>query len=200
MFIHVPKTAGTSIINFLKSNFRHQDLPVRFDRFRGHDPYYELKMMNDSSQFFKFSVVRNPYTRAFSQYKSYIKLCSAHNVGRYLSNFTFNDFLSYIKNSNGLPFYTQFTLNIASYALMDQCFFIHDENGNITLEKIYRFENLSEFEENFNTKLQNYNSSQTTLEEYLSNYTKENTQLVKHIYYRDFSIFNYSFHFEDSIN
>ena len=69
LFVHIPKTAGSSISKIL--NEKNLDNWKR-EWPRHHDPYSYLKEANliDDSVF-SFAVVRNPYTRTYSCYNQY---------------------------------------------------------------------------------------------------------------------------------
>jgi len=71
LHIHIPKTAGSSIIKVLQDN--------NLDNWkrgypRHHDPYFYMEKENNiDDKVFSFSVVRNPYTRTYSSYHQYNK-------------------------------------------------------------------------------------------------------------------------------
>lgn len=82
----------------------------------------------------------------------------------------------------------------------DQSFYLHNRQGTLSsISKIYRFENLAEFENDFNTVLPRLNVGSYTFNDYLESYTQENINLVKQVYLEDFVLFDYSIHFDDSI-
>lgn len=62
IFVHVPKTAGTSITNVLLKHGAH------YDGF--HTPASILRQQFDWGRHFSFSVIRNPWARAVSIYRS----------------------------------------------------------------------------------------------------------------------------------
>ena len=72
IFIHIPKTAGTSIEQFIRDNGSNNLLfiGVRNNRSLQHLTAYELKMMIPYiyKQYYKFSIVRNPYDKLLSEY------------------------------------------------------------------------------------------------------------------------------------
>jgi len=65
--------------------------------------------------------------------------------------------------------------------------------------KIYRYESLSEFEIDFDTKLEVTNVGVYTKSDYLTSYSKQNINLVKQLYFEDFIRFNYSDNFDESV-
>lgn len=181
LFIHVPKTGGTSISQFLQKN--NLDDWIRICQTR-HDPYFVLQNNNNINySTFTFSVVRNPYTRSYSYYHHFQKI--------YGTSLTFFEFLSYIR--------TRPNLNKTPWISFPQNYFLHDQYGNFSIKKIYKFENMNDLEYDFNCKLSKENIGNYTMDDYLKDYDKNCISLVKYIYYRDFEIFNYSLEFLDSI-
>ena len=93
LFVHIPKTAGTSINSYLTKNYLnawYMDTKMKIDpRLFQHAPFYLYEENIDLQDVFTFTVVRNPYTRAFSHYN--------HIKDRFKIRMTFNDFLKYIK-------------------------------------------------------------------------------------------------------
>jgi len=72
IFIHIPKTAGTSIEQFIRDNGTNNLLfiGVRNNRSLQHLTANELKTMIPYiyKQYYKFSIVRNPYDKLLSEY------------------------------------------------------------------------------------------------------------------------------------
>jgi hypothetical protein len=195
LFIHIPKTAGSSIRHFL--NHHKLESWKRVPVFTLHDPFFILEQNNDLSDTYKFAIVRNPYTRAFSHYKH------IQSIKNYKDSF--NDFLNLIRINGqiwlaGIQHEHQINFN-RTFPLISfrQSFYLYDTNGNISIDKIYRKENLSEFETDFDTKLQHLNKNSYTREEYLEAYNSTNKNLVKNLFIEDFINFNYSLHFDDSV-
>lgn len=188
MFVHIPKTGGLAIRRFLQRNKMNQwnrDFIYTF-----HDPLFYLETINDLSNTFIFSVVRNPFTRIYSHYMH------ARNVKKV--NLTFTELLKYIRLS-GNVFLTDMHYRALPLAPYNQSFYLHNNNGQMAINKIYRYEQLSEFEVDFNTKLETVNVGNYTRADYLANYTQQNVNLVKQLYFEDFIRFNYSNSFDDSI-
>lgn len=192
LFVHIPKTGGRSIKDFLvKNDLDHWN---RMPRLTNHDAIFNLTKINDVSDTFIFSIVRNPFTRAYSHY--------IHVLHRrrwegwdYIS---FNDFLKYVR-CHGNMYFTDRPLEFMPLATNCQSFYLHDDSGTMSLiNKIYRFENLNEFEIDFNTALPKINVGKYTKDEYFEAYTTDNINLVRQVYSQDFELFSYSKHFDDS--
>ena len=188
LFIHIPKTGGRSIFESIQDSWNR--IPI----LTNHDALFNLEKTNDLSNTFIFSVVRNPFTRAFSQY---IHVCKRRkNEGK--PHISFDEFLHYVR-CKGNNFFLDKPQEYMPIAITTQAFYLHDRSGTMSLvNKIYRFENLEEFESDFKTQLKRINVGDYTQQDYLNSYTKENINLVKHIYFEDFVLFNYSTNFEDS--
>ena len=172
LFIHIPKTGGTSIKNLINDN-----VPKKFPF--GHDPLssFEIKEINDR---FKFAVVRNPYTRTYSYYHHF---CKQNNL-----KITFEDFL---KNIETRIFYK----NTPMY-FFQQSFYVYDIEGNFSLDKIYKYEKLYEFENDFSIVLPNLNCGSYKKFDFNDDYTPKCISMVKKLFFDDFLNFKYSFNFD----
>ena len=97
IFIHIPKTAGSSIEQLLRDEGKYEldFIGVRNGRSTHHYMGIELKLiLKDLYQtYYKFSFVRNPYDRLISEYF----WCRINNVG-YKFNKTFDEFLDYVED------------------------------------------------------------------------------------------------------
>lgn len=172
LFIHIPRTAGTSILKKLE-----EKKVWKRKIFNNHDPLFLLELNNNiSKDIFKFCVCRNPFTRSFSYYK--------HFLFQNFKNISFEDFLLEIKNKS---FYPQTPMMV-----YPQSFYIKNLNGKDGVDKIYKFENIIELEKDFNIKIEHHNKSFYSKEEYYSNYSKKSIDLVLEIFDVDFKTFNYS--------
>ena len=181
LFVHIPKTAGTSILNKIKE--KGLDLWNRnsVEYPRGHLPLFVLKQQNKIDQsVFIFAVVRNPYTRTYSCYHQFNK-----------TNKTNISFIEYLKNiqKNKISETTPL-LHLPQYI------YIINEHGNDITNKIYKFEKLKELENDFNWELGFDNKGKYMVELYNKDYTKETIDLVQKIYRSDFERFGYSKNFE----
>jgi hypothetical protein len=181
LFVHIPKTAGTSILNVLKDkgldpwDRRSVDYP------RGHLPLVMLKQQNIVKEsVFSFAVVRNPYTRTYSCFHQFNK-----------TNKTNISFLEYLKNiqKNNIS-------RITPLLHLPQYLYVIDQHGTIATDKIYRFENLDELKNDFGLELGFDNPGKYVVELYNKDYTNETIDLVHKIYRSDFERFGYSEQFE----
>jgi len=180
LFVHIPKTAGSSISKILDdSNLDNWNRAWP----RHHDPYSYLKEVNviDSSVF-SFAVVRNPYTRTYSCYKQYNKTNK--------TNISFIEYLNNIKQNIISP--------ISPLLHLPQSFYVMD-GSTVQVDKIYKFENLKELESDFGWMLGFYNVGNYVVESYIEDYTEEAINMTQDFYISDFINFGYSKDFNKTL-
>jgi hypothetical protein len=174
LFIHIPKTAGTSIFN--KIYAKNLDIWARTSP-RSHETYLSLKNNNKiDDSVFSFSVVRNPYTRTYSCFNQFNK--------RNKTKITFIEFLTNNKINR--------VSSITPLLHLPQLHYVVDELGEIGIKKIYRFENLKELESDFGWTLGFDNVGNYMIESYNKDYTDEAISLIQELYDSDFTNFGYS--------
>jgi hypothetical protein len=181
LFVHIPKTAGTSIseiLNYNKLDNWNRGYP------RHHDPYFYLKDNNKiDDKVFSFSVVRNPYTRTYSCYKQFNK-----------SNKTDISFITYLNNI--------LEKKISAYTPLlhlPQSFYIIGDDNKIQVTKLYKFENLKELEDDLSWKIKLINVGYYTKEKYAEDYNDIAIDIVKKLYKFDFLFFGYSMNFNSTL-
>lgn len=145
IFIHVPKTAGSSIRTILEQHSQQagrtqwrrflSHLPVSENQhkayFRVHDTARWLKRKLPAEtfdSFLKFAVVRNPYDYAVSTYL-YSKKISRFSQRYFAANKDFYEFLRYLKRRKSIK-------------PISQLAWICDRNDRILVDKLLRFETL----------------------------------------------------------
>lgn len=219
IFVHIPKCAGTSIENYLRPYSSDVDgckwaRQTKNLRNRG-----LFNLLERHSDYFKFTMCRNPYTRAVSIYRWLFE-----------KDMTFNQFLEKVKmfleskperayelieNNNCLlkdndpdKFnYTNMVRNIIGYPCgmeayhtLPQMYFIE----NRSIDFVGRVEKISE---DFNTivdkinipnkrALYNHNYNHMDSEKYKQYYDSECRELVEDIYGNDIETLNYTYPFE----
>ena len=180
LFVHIPKTAGSSISKIL--NEKNLDNWKR-EWPRHHDPYSYLKEANlVDEKVFSFAVVRNPYTRTYSCYKQFNKANQ--------TNISFVEYLDNIKQGKISP--------ISPLLHLPQSFYIMDQN-NLQVERLYKFENLKELEDELGWTLGFYNVGNYVVESYIEDYTDEAIEMTENFYSSDFANFGYSKDFNQTL-
>ena len=201
IFIHIPKTAGTSIercllqnnlINVGKKWLQGKIDSQEFEQYNYSNRYwhhlnsYEVKQIIGQekwSKYFKFAFVRNPWDRAVSFYfymKESVENPNSLSFGKTYPN-TFED---WVKKGNLPP---------------DQQSQITNEEGKIMVDFVGRFENLVD---DFNfvstqikfTQLKLDHFKKTSRKNYKQYYDKEEIrQIITNKYRKDIDLFKYKF-------
>jgi hypothetical protein len=188
IFIHIPKTAGSSIEHLLRDEGRYEldFIGVRNGRSTHHYMGIELKMILKDlyPKYYKFSFVRNPYDRLISEYF----WCRLKDVGHKF-NKTFDEFLDYvedvIKNK-------KFFKPIENDHFIPQYSFLFF-NNKLLVNNIFKYEDIETVAPlikkrlKIKTTLQHLNKSvknEITL-------TQEQKDRIYNLYKIDFETFNY---------
>jgi hypothetical protein len=181
IFIHIPKTAGISLIHAIYGNVNGG----------GHRSFnfYKYIYGENISNFFTFSFVRNPYQRLYSAY-NYLKQGGINLHDRK----AFETHLYQFKN------FKDFVLNGLNEKLINeiihftpQSHFICDNRDNILIDFVGKYENIAndisyiENEMNFSLSLPHLNKSNLN-SVIIDDKVKSR---IFDIYKRDFKIFNY---------
>lgn len=200
VFIHIPKCAGTTIEKILgtctpNELFDYKDrLDGSLEKTPQHLTYLEIKdrLKINLDNFLIFTVVRNPYSRAVSEYKYRKDLYLRTNNERY-NHPTFENFLSNLSLENSQR------IGIFDGHLETQSSFLKREDGGIHhLIAIFNFENLApcweKLESITGVKYGNYVWSRKSKDPtpYQDFYTPETQDIVYNFYKEDFENFGYS--------
>jgi hypothetical protein len=210
IFVHIPKTAGSSINSFFHPNVKFHFKISDYDRLFGWCPKRRIHMQHATSKqlleteliseevwnsYYKFSFIRNPWDRAYSDFlwiKNFAKVRGSFEEylnckGKFKSILTDNSNNSYL----------------GDHVLKQSVFF--NLKGKYALDFVGRFEFFSEdikkilnevnITEHFNMNL---NKSKKKYNHYSKFYTNSNKKLVCKKYKQDIEIFNYNF--EDKRN
>jgi hypothetical protein len=184
IFVHITKSAGTSIAKSLFS-----ELPYHYTASQYRVIYGRKKF----SRYFKFAFVRNPWDRLYSAY-SYLKGGGWNDKDLQWAKENFSDVNNF--NDFVMNWLTPGRLN-SHIHFWPQARFICDGKGDILLNHIAYFENINdEFTEiclklNINKQLSHTNSSQR--DSYTQAYTPEAIQKVRSLYQQDITLLGYSF-------
>jgi len=185
IFIHIPKTAGISLV---KSIFG--DVTLESHRFVS---FYKQVFGNRYSDFFTFTIVRNPWDRLYSSYKFLekggINIHDKNAFETYLS--TYKDFEDFVLKGLNEKIIWEIMHLIPQYE------FVCNKNGKIIVDYVGRFENMNKSLDEINDilksdfKLEHHNK--TDKKDYKDIYTTEMIEKVHQIYQKDIDIFEYSF-------
>ncbi len=185
IFIHIPKTAGISLI---KSIFG--DVTLEGHRSVG---YYKQVFKNRYSGFFTFTIVRNPWDRLYSSYKFLQKGgINIHDKNAFETHLSiYKDFEDFVLKGLNEKIISKITHFIPQHE------FVCDKNGEIIVDYVGKFENLNKSVDKINDilklefKLEHYNK--TNKKDYKDVYTTEMIEKVNQIYKKDIDIFEYNF-------
>ena len=185
IFIHIPKTAGISVV---KAFFGDVTL-------EGHRSvlFYQKVFGKQYSDFFTFTIVRNPWERLYSAYKFLekggVNIHDQNAFRMHLSKYkNFEDFVI-----NGLNDRLIFEIT----HLIPQSEFICNNKGTILVDYVGRFESLQEdiavLSKKINSEIVMDHHNQNTKKSYTEIYTEEMILKVKKIYWKDINTFEYNF-------
>lgn len=205
IFIHIPKTGGTSIINGLFNNgLTHNKqnligLMISLDgnwRRSSHCTAEEINTIfpNIFDTYRVVTVVRNPFDRMVSEFYHLVRHKIRHPVIGNVYDLNFNEFIFRVYNN------FQEIEKIQSYP--DEDYFIHFlpqsrflKINNIFINdiKIYRFEKFEEIEKDFNLLEKKNVNNIKEQKHYSLLYNLDSRKMIEEIYSEDLQIFDYSF-------
>lgn len=187
VFIHIPKVAGTSILDALGKKGGSRD----------HLPWYVYYTANTIyfKKSFKFAFVRNPWDRAFSAYR-YLAQGGNKNGDMVIAEKvrSYKDFESFVVDGLGAGHFRNHLLFIP------QSEFIVNGNGDIVVDYLGRYECIEE-DFSFVAKklcipidLPRKNSSNIAEKDYKKFYlSTKSVSVIEEIYRQDLLLFNYSY-------
>lgn len=184
IFIHIPKTAGSSMetVSWM-GEFYNKHEPISY--------YFRLSQFTkegdlDLNQYFKWSFVRNPYTRFMSALTNHV--LKGRYVTKQMEKYKDEkDYITeFIKNGDGFK-NAEILKPMHEYLTLD---------GFLTMDFIGKFENL---EEDFNKVCDLIGVPHTKLphlvkgryDDYDHLYTPETKEIIREYYSKDFERFNY---------
>jgi hypothetical protein len=147
IFVHVPKTAGSSIEYALSDYSDDKVTKIPGDNVDIRDKHIYLLTIckrigyRKCNEFFKFTFVRNPFDRIFSYFRFYKKINTRDFIkfGRKLSDNTI--YLS--AESKILDFNDWIIKNYNNISQIDIWPYIVDEKGDVIIDFIGKYENIN---------------------------------------------------------
>jgi hypothetical protein len=202
LFVHVPKTGGTSIRTVLSPYAHHPELlginralsavgiPInyvlggyRHYRFRPHEPIrraLELYPQELFERLFKFAFVRNPWD-LLASYRQYIRSNPGHKRHRRVARLSFSDYLRFAIDKR----------------MGRQRPLLTDQQGRVCLDFVGRFENLQQDFTIVAQRLQLQSrlphTNRSAHRDYRDFYTPRTRQMVLDAYAEDIDTFGYEF-------
>lgn len=183
IFIHVPKTAGTSIARAL------------FATESRHVPYFEYERANPRKflTYFKFAFVRNPWDRLVSIY-FFLQRGGMNETDRVWAEKNivpfarFSDFVrEWLTPESAMTF----------PHLRPQCFYVADRDSRLMVDFVGRYERLNEDFAHVASRLRSEAvlsiSNKGEHEHYTAYYDNETREIVGNVYERDIDTFGYVF-------
>jgi hypothetical protein len=180
IFVHILKTAGTSVTNAIGQEFKLH-LPVtEIIRRVGEDKFENA---------FSFSFVRNPWDKVYSHYKYNVK------TNQHLMKTKPIDFNIWVKKCFGeVKDYFYYHRQIQ---FTDQLTWLKNNDGKIAVDFIGKFENISEdfkiIQEKLKLKCGLPHLNQTQKISYREQYSQEACDIVARAFKADIEYFNYTF-------
>ena len=205
IFIHIPKCAGSSITNFFFPDFEFNIFKPNYEVLFGWCPKRKIHLQHATAKqmletglvtkeqwnkYYKFTFVRNPWDRAYSDYLWMQKELNV--IG------SFRDFLmkkgifyKYLTDDSNIKYRGDHLLRQTDY---------FDFTGKLKVDFIGRFEDFSNdineilsalnIDKTFNFYINKSNNRQ---EHYSKFYNFKNKKCVSKIYEKDISLLNYKF-------
>lgn len=183
IFIHVPKTAGSSVARAL------------FGTESRHVPYFEYERANPAKfrAYFKFAFVRNPWDRLVSSY-FFLQRGGMNEVDRAWA----------AENLAAYPIFEKFVHewltpeNVMGFPhFRPQAFYLADPNGKVMTDFLGRFENLradfAEVARRLGRDVALSVSNKSEHAHFSSYYSDDMRRIVGTVYERDAEIFGYRF-------
>ena len=177
IFVHIPKTGGSSVENFFTSDYSKGGLESKHKTAIS----YESEFPNEFIEYFTFSIIRNPWEKCFSHYNYRARDNSQNGFAR------FSEFNTWIlrKINSPLVFQTQFD-------------FLKNVYDEILIDYTMRFEKLQEDFDIVCDKIgiphsQLPHINKTKHKHYTEYYDEETKQIVAEKYAKDIEYFGYKY-------
>jgi len=201
IFVHIPRTAGTSFEHFLGLNNKESWWDLEYNYITPGSPKKSIKALQHLSyseyvnrvdnirDFFIFAIVRNPYTRFKSDWKW--RKTFKHPYTKF--GRTFDYFLDEAEKVIEKGFFNE---DAFSDHLAPQYNFVHDENGICRVDHIGGFEELGKtvelIREKFKIQHPSFFGKNSTKYVEDFNLTDDHKERIYRMYKIDFDTFGYT--------
>lgn len=212
IYIHVPKSGGTSVTQYLSQFTTWRDLEIGSTEFgeavqaayigrfnmRKHIPAFHLRsIIGDEAwkAFYKISTIRSPYTRFLSTFNFLTrnKIYSGNDYVRYMKSFS--DINAFICEGDF------FNEKVPDYMFLPQVYWLggrdnfHDSK-EIIVDEVVKLEELDKFsnlvDKKFNVQSNSNIMPINNVSEYGSDLLNEESMIIiEKVYHQDFDIFGY---------
>ena len=185
IFVHIPKTAGISLV---KSIFG--DVTLESHRSVS---FYKQVFGNRYSDFFTFTIVRNPWDRLYSAYKFLEKGgVNIHDKNAFETHLSiYKDFEDFVLKGLNEKIIWEIMHFIPQYE------FVCDNNREIIVDYVGQFENLNKSVDKINNILKSEfeldHHNKNDKKDYKDTYTTKMIEKVHQVYQKDIDIFQYKF-------
>ena len=194
VFIHIPKNSGTSMTKELQKTYKNTQLLINVERYGvniGIDKmhlYYDVidKFISKNilCNYFKFCIIRNPYNKLYSAW-NFIKKRHGYN--------DVNDFIKY-KLDEEFIYGKEIIPGDARVHYRPQFTFVYNDDDNIFVDFVIRYENLNEdilkMNEKYDLNVPLYENGNIK-KSYINFLNKESITKINYLYKKDFELFNY---------
>lgn len=186
IFVHIPKAGGVSLSKSLFNNLGYGHLYIK--------NYKYIFNYNEFNNYFKFSIVRNPWDRLVSAY-FFLKAGGFHDIDKkwYINNLSkyqdFDEFVLKWVNKSNIYKWIHFIPQFEFVTI----------NSKLNVDKIYHIENMdfavNDLEKRLNKSisLSHKNKTVSRKKDYRQYYTQKTKNIVEQVYSEDIQLFNYSF-------
>lgn len=182
IFVHIPRTSGTSIESFMENNM---------SRYKGIEKHSNASQLYQSigkkkwNSYFKFSITRNPYDMVISLYKA----SAFRNIG-YISGKSLKYFLSHYE-----PWYWEHGTTCCDYLNRNDLDHIGEfSNRDKTIQILQEKTGLS-IEKSLRLRSVQFSSKASENKHYSEYYDDETRDIVAKKYAKDIERFGYKFEF-----
>ncbi|HYW35428.1 MAG TPA: sulfotransferase family 2 domain-containing protein [Balneolaceae bacterium] len=192
IFIHIPKTAGTSFFNAVFGKQKGH---------KGHIPAVRFKVYDEEKfrNYYKVSIVRNPWDRIHSAFIYLRKRIGKTDqeagiwAGEYLSDKSFSEFVLALKDRT----YRRAVLRYVHFIPQFKWVTLPDDRKRHVCDQLIKFEQLTEgikkVEGDLDKKIEMPHYYNSNKQHYTDVYDDRMKNIVAAIYHKDIEMFNYQF-------